>query len=82
MKLKQYEPYDLIFQTMPFDKALSWSIRYAREIVNKQIDSRYSIYKWLSDFEATGMIVYNSSEITPWDFEEAIKIAKDRKIIA
>ena len=79
---KEYSPYDLMFQTMPFNYALNWSIRYAKECLYKQIDAHYSIHKWISDFEATGEIVYDSREITPWDFEEAIKIAKDRKIIA
>lgn len=57
------EPYDYLFMALPFEQALDWSVRIAKNNLYKAIDSKVAMYKFLYDIEDNGIISYNSKEM-------------------
>lgn len=69
------EPYDYLFMALPFEQALDWSLRIAKENVYKSIEAKANIYKWINDIEENGIVSFNSTGMQYDDLVMATALA-------
>lgn len=53
-------PYRVVFQSLPFDEAIEFSIKYARNKLKKELNIRIEVYKFLNNVD-DGFIPFDTT---------------------